>query len=120
MARILLADDDAATRDLVKRALESDGHAVSATGDGADALDTFKVSPAGYDIVVTDIEMPGLDGVNLAKAVLAASPAIKVVLMSGFGESLERGRWIEPARLGVIAKPFTLEQIRAAVRTVLG
>jgi CheY-like chemotaxis protein len=120
MARILLADDDSASRDLVRRALEGEGHTVTVTGDGAEALEAFNAARTGFDLIVTDVQMPALDGVSFAKAALAASSTVKVLLMSGFSESLEKGRWIEPARLGVLAKPFTLEQIRATVRTILG
>lgn len=120
MARILLADDDAAARDLVKRALEAEGHSVVVKGDGSEALDAFNAAGGKFDLIVTDVEMPGLDGVSFAKAALAASAAVKVLLVSGFSESLDKGRWIEPARLGVLPKPFTLDQIRSSVRTILG
>jgi CheY-like chemotaxis protein len=120
MAHILLADDDAATRDLVKRALEMDGHSVVLAADGSEAESAFNARGDGFDLVITDVEMPGLDGVALAKLALAASGRVKVLLMSGYTESLERGRWLAPARLGVIAKPFTLDQIRRSIATVLG
>lgn len=119
MAQILLADDDAASVDLVRRALESDGHCVHVTQDGSDALEIFKAGAGSFDLIVTDVEMPGLDGVSFAKEALALSPRIKVLMMSGFAEQLERGRWLEPARLGILPKPFTLEQFRAAIRTAL-
>lgn len=119
MARILLADDDKATRDLVRRALELDGHEVIAVEDGSEAWTAFEAAPATFHLIITDVEMPGTDGVTLAKNALAASPTIKVLMMSGFTEALERGRWLGPARFGVLAKPFTLEQIRRSIKTVL-
>ena len=119
MARILLADDDSATRELVRRALEHDGHTLSVAEDGSEALAAFNAAPTAFDLIITDVEMPGTDGVTLAKTALAASSTVRVLMMSGFNEALERGRWLGPARFGVIAKPFTLEQIRRAVTTVL-
>jgi CheY-like chemotaxis protein len=125
MARILLADDDEATRDLVKRALESDGHSVSITQDGNEALDTLTSAGtgtsagAGFDVLVSDVHMPGLDGVALAQRAIAAAPQLKLLLMSGFAEELERAQALKSANLGVIIKPFTLDQIRAAVRKLL-
>ena len=68
MARILLADDDATTRDMVKRALESDGHTVHATQDGSEALEWVKADGASLDLLVSDVEMPLLDGVALAES----------------------------------------------------
>jgi two-component system, cell cycle response regulator CpdR len=62
MAHILLADDDAAARDLVKRALELDGHSVQMAGDGAEAIAAFDASVARpFDLIITDVEMPGTD-----------------------------------------------------------
>ena len=119
MASILLADDDVATRDLVRRALQMDGHQVRVAEDGAEAWTAFEAAPAAFDLVITDVEMPAMDGVTLAKNVLGASPTVKVLMMSGFTDALERGRWLGPARFGVLAKPFTLDQIRRSIKAVL-
>ena len=119
MARILLADDDNATRELVRRALELDGHQIVLAEDGSEAWSAFEAAPSTFDLIITDVEMPGTDGVTLAKNALAKSPTVKVLMMSGFTDALERGRWLGPARLGVLAKPFTLEQIRRAIAAVL-
>jgi DNA-binding response OmpR family regulator len=119
MAKILLADDDSAARDLVRRALEAEGHRVHVTEDGNEARDAFDAAPASFDLLVTDIEMPGSDGVALARHAIGASGSIKVLLMSGFTDALERGRSLAPGRIAVLTKPFTLEQIRARVRAVL-
>lgn len=120
MARILLADDDQATRDLVKRALEADGHVVDLTQDGVEALETLTSGTTAFDVLVSDVHMPGLDGIALARRAIEADPGLKLLLMSGFAEELERAQALKAAGLGVIMKPFTLEQIRAAVRKLLG
>jgi CheY-like chemotaxis protein len=119
MARILLSDDDAAARDLVRRALLADGHVVTVTEDGSDALEKLRADPT-FEIVCTDIEMPGVDGVELAAQALAANPTIRVLLMSGFANALERAQKLDQRRVAVLAKPFSLEQVRAAVRQVGG
>ena len=119
MARILLADDDGATRDLVKRALEADGHHVSATQDGAEALDRL-AGGERFDVLVSDVNMPGLDGISLAERAAAAFPQIAILLMSGFPEELDKARRINAVRLGTLSKPFTLEQVKAAVKRVAG
>lgn len=120
MARILLADDDKATRDLVKRALEADGHHVELTQDGSEALERLTTAPDTLDLLVSDVHMPGIDGIDLASRAITTAPGIRLLLMSGFAEELERARALPSDRLAVIIKPFTLEQIRQAVRTLLG
>jgi CheY-like chemotaxis protein len=119
MARILLADDDQATRDLVRRALEADGHRVELTHDGTEALDKLGVAPEAIDVLVSDVHMPGIDGVELARRATKCAPKVRLLLMSGFAEELERAKMIEAPHLAVIMKPFTLEQMRAAVRNLL-
>ena len=119
MARILLADDDQATRDLVKRALEMDGHAVTVAADGTEAKAAFDAAQSTLDLIVTDVEMPGIDGITLAQHALAASPSARVLLMSGYAEQLERGRALGSPRLSVISKPFTLDQIRKTLAGIL-
>lgn len=119
MARILLADDDAATRDLVKRALEADGHSVLTTQDGSEALDSLNAGKA-FDVLVTDVHMPGMDGLALAERAAALVPGIAVVLMSGFAEQLDKAKSLKTARVATLSKPFSLEQAKAAVRGVVG
>ncbi|MGZ5918884.1 MAG: response regulator [Hyphomicrobium sp.] len=119
MARILLADDDAATRDLVKRALEGDGHTVQVTQDGSEALDRVKAAQP-FDLLVSDVEMPLLDGVKLAERASTLQPGLRILLMSGFAEQLERAKTLKGPQVAVISKPFTLDQVRATVRKLLG
>lgn len=118
MAHILLADDDKATRDLVKRALEAEGHTVEVTQDGSEALDRLK-SATSIDVLVSDIHMPGIDGIDVASRAIEVTPGLRILLMSGFPEELERAKALKAARLGVLTKPFTLDQVRSAVRSLL-
>ncbi|HUJ36140.1 MAG TPA: response regulator [Hyphomicrobium sp.] len=121
MARILLADDDAATRDLVKRALEGDGHTVEVTQDGGEALERVKDAGAkGFELLVSDVDMPLLDGIKLAERASSLQPGIRVLLMSGFADQLERAKTLKGPNVAVISKPFTLDQVRATVRKLLG
>lgn len=119
MARIILADDDKGTRDLVRRALEMDGHSVVMAEDGNEALGLL--SPGGFELLVADVQMPGLDGIELARQAVARFPAMRLVLMSGYPDVLEKARSLESnhgARL--VTKPFAIERIRAEVRAALG
>src|SRR5262245_379007 len=119
MARILLADDDAATRDLVERALAADGHTVTSTQDGAEALDKLQQAPAGFELLITDVQMPEVDGIGLAEKGLAGHPKLRVILMSGFADELGRAQHLRSQISCVLTKPFTLEQIKAAARAAL-
>jgi DNA-binding NtrC family response regulator len=119
MVRILLADDDAATRDLVRRALEGDGHAVEITEDGAEALDRIRANATGFEVLVTDVQMPAVNGIVLAEEALKLAPGLRVVLMSGYADALAGAARFKPARVGTLSKPFTLEQVRGAVRAIL-
>lgn len=119
MATILLADDDAAVRDLVRRALSADGHTVHVTQDGLEALDFINANGSSVDLLVTDVDMPQLDGISLAEKALTTKSNLAVVLMSGFSDQLERAAGLRAGRLLSIVKPFTLEQIKQVVRAVL-
>ncbi len=119
MARILLADDDAAARNLVQRALAVDGHIVTCTQDGAEALEQLQASGAGFDLLIADLQMPGVDGIALAERSLKLSPKLRVILMSGSADEHDRAEHLKSKVARVVAKPITLEGIRAAVRAAL-
>jgi two-component system, cell cycle response regulator CpdR len=119
MARILLAEDDAATRDLIQRALAMDGHEIIVTQDGAEALEKLETSQ-NFDLLISDVQMPGIDGIELVEKGLAARLKLRVVLMSGFSDELGRAGHLKGRIARVVTKPFTLEQIRSTVKSVLG
>jgi len=119
MARILLVDDDAASLDLMRRALEADGHQITVADSGTEARDLIQKAPASFDALVTDVNMPGLDGVDLLRGALEMNPHLKCVVISGFLDQLERVKAPVAARLTTLAKPFTLDQIRGSVRQAL-
>ncbi len=119
MARILVAEDTPATCEMVRRALAGDGHDVVATHDGVEALEHIESSEP-IDLLISDVDMPGLDGVGLVEKAIVLRPALKVILMSGFAGGLERAEHLKARTGGILPKPFTLDQIRAAVRKALG
>ena len=120
MARILLADDDAATRDLVQRALAMDGHEVIPTQDGAEALEKLQGRGGRIDLLISDVQMPGVDGIELVEKGLEASPRLRIILMSGFVGEFDRADHLKGKVARVIAKPFTLDEMRSTVKGVLG
>ncbi len=118
MARILLADDDQGSRDLVRRALEMDGHTVVVAEDGSEADARLK-SDGPFQLLVTDVQMPGIDGIELGRRALAAVPGLRIVMMSGYADVLESAKQLGAPSLRLLTKPFTIEKIRAEVRAAL-
>ena len=119
MARILIAEDEEPLRALVTRALAEDGHAVAATADGAEALETLQSENGGFDLLLADIKMPVMDGIALALAAARDFPALPILLMTGYADQRERVSGLEALILDVIAKPFTVAEIKSAVASAV-
>jgi len=119
MAKILIAEDDEALRGLVVRALGEDGHDLTATADGAEALDTLDRRHGDFDLLLTDVKMPVMDGIALALAAGRDHPEVKIMLMTGYADQRERTHGLDALVHDVIAKPFSVEQIKGAVREAL-
>ena len=120
MATILLVDDDDGVRSVVRRALEIDGHAVYEATDGADAIDRLRGSALRADLLLSDIVMPVMDGIALAMNVARERPELPIILKTGYADQRERAKELEAIVRDVVLKPFTLAEIRARVRTVVG
>jgi CheY-like chemotaxis protein len=106
-------------RALVARALAQDGYEVVATADGAEALDVLQREAGRFDLVLTDIRMPVMDGIALALATARDFPALPILLMTGYADQRERASGLEALIRDVVAKPFTLAEIKAAVAAAL-
>jgi two-component system cell cycle response regulator CpdR len=119
MARILVAEDDDTIRDLVVRALTEDGHELTAVANGAAALDALNQQNGGFDLLLTDVKMPIMDGIALALAAGRDHPDVAIMLMTGFADQRERAHGLDALVHDVIAKPFSVEQIKGAVREAL-
>jgi two-component system cell cycle response regulator CpdR len=119
MARILLAEDDDAVRDLVARALGEDGHELTAAADGAAALAALDRRDRDFDLLLTDVKMPVMDGIALALAAGRDHPELRIMLMTGYADQRERAHGLDALVHDVISKPFSVEQIKGAVREAL-
>jgi len=119
MARILLVDDEPSVRAPLARALQIDGHAVQEAIDGADALEKLTGDETGFDLMISDIRMPVMDGIALTLSVAAEKPGFPIVLMTGYAEQRERARELDGLVDDVLTKPFPLAEFRAAIRNVL-
>lgn len=117
MAKILIAEDEDSLRRFVARALEMDGHEIAHAGDGADALE--QLQSKRYDLLLSDIRMPVMDGIELATQSAKLAPDMPILLMTGYAEQRERAEPLMRIVIDVVAKPFSLPQIRQAVAEAL-
>lgn len=119
MAHILIAEDEEAVRILAARALADDGHEVMETADGAAALDALNSTSKPFDLLLTDMKMPIMDGIALTLAAARDFPELPILLMTGYADQRERAASLEAIVRDVIAKPFTLAEIRFAVAAAI-
>lgn len=119
MARILIAEDEEPLRSLIVRALAQEGHEVVEAGDGAEALDVLTREDGRFDLLLTDIRMPLMDGIALALSAARDYPGLVILLMTAYADQRERASGLEALIHDVIAKPFTLAEIKIAVAEAL-
>jgi two-component system cell cycle response regulator CpdR len=119
MSRVLIADDEEAMRVLVARAIAMDGHETVTAEDGAEALDVLTRENGAFDLLLTDIKMPVMDGVALALAAARDYPRLTILLMTGFADQRERASGLDAIVHDVITKPFAVADIRTAVADAL-
>lgn len=119
MAKILLTEDDDAVRAFVKRALELDGHDVQLAEDGGEGLDILKQEDGRFDLLLSDIKMPVMDGIALALNSARDWPNLPILLMTGFADQRERAHGLDELVHDVLVKPFSLADIRRAVREAI-
>ena len=119
MARILIAEDEEALCAMCARALTMDGHEVKTAGDGSEALDVLTREEGRFDLLLTDVRMPIMDGIALALAAARDFPDLTILLMTGYADQRERAQGLDALIHDVIAKPFTLAALRAAVNEAL-
>ncbi len=115
MPRVLIADDEESMRMLVARALAMDGHETVTAADGAESLEILTDEDGRFDLLLTDIQMPVMDGIALALAAARDFPDLTVLLMTGFAAQRERASGLNAIVHDVVTKPFSVADIRAAV-----
>ena len=119
MARVLIADDEESMRVLVARAVAMDGHDTVTAQDGAEALDILTRQDGAFDLLLTDIQMPVMDGIALALSAARDFPDLVILLMTGYAAQRERASNLSAIAHDVISKPFSVADIRTAVADAL-
>ncbi len=117
MTKILLAEDDHSLRTFLAAALKRAGHEVHDHEDGRGALEALEREV--FDLLLTDIVMPGLDGIELARKGAELDPAMKIVFITGFAAVALSSGTPTPAGSKVLSKPFHLREIVEEVERVL-
>ena len=106
-------------RSLVARAIAMDGHDIVTAQDGAEALDILTREQGAFDLLLTDIQMPIMDGIALALSAARDFPSLTILLMTGFADQRERASNLNAIAHDVITKPFSVADIRTAVADAL-
>jgi len=119
MPRVLIVDDEESMRALVARAIAIDGHDVVTAEDGAEALEILNSQHGAFDLLLTDIQMPVMDGIALALAAARDFPHVTILLMTGFADQRERASGLNAIVHDVVTKPFSVADIRTAVADAL-
>jgi CheY-like chemotaxis protein len=119
MARILIAEDEEALCAMCARALGTDGHDVKTACDGSEALDVLTREEGRFDLLLTDVRMPIMDGIALSLAAARDFPDLTIMLMTGYADQRERAHGLDALIHDVITKPFTLATLRGAVNEAL-
>ena len=113
--RVLVADDEAALRQVIRRMLEQSGHSVIDAASGKEALALLPVEAQGPDLLVADVMMPDMTGIELAERLVATHPAVRVLYISGYADAMSLVRRSATKKAAFLAKPFTRAQLVGAI-----
>ncbi len=120
MANILLAEDDSAMANFITLALERAGHSVTHFDNGIDALEKASNSGDDFDLLLTDIVMPGIDGIELAKKITEKLPEIKIMFITGFAAmAVKHDNDADISKEKLLPKPFHLNDLVKQVEEIL-
>jgi two-component system OmpR family response regulator len=116
-AHLLIVEDDAEMRDLLRKVLEKEGYRVSVAADGHEAL-ALPLQTA-FDLVVTDLLMPDDDGLELLQAIRKSRPTLPVIIITAFGDWGSYSRALELGAAAFISKPLKMAELVGAIHTAL-
>ena len=116
-ARCLVVDDDAQVRDMIRDILSNAGHKVVVAHDGADGVERFKAD-SSFDVIITDLAMPKLNGLQLARVCKTLRPNVPVVMLTGWGVLLTEEELSEHGVDEVLSKPVRMDQVINTISAV--
>ncbi|HOO81803.1 MAG TPA: response regulator [Alphaproteobacteria bacterium] len=119
MAHILIAEDDQSMCSFLQLALEKAGHNVQIAYNGIDALKIIEESNPPIDLLLSDIVMPGMDGVELSNKATKTHPSIKIMFITGFAAVAMEREDLDREKTKVLSKPFHLNDLVEQVETLL-
>lgn len=119
MANILLAEDDPTMRGFLAKALERAGHTVTSCPDGEAGLEALEDADLEYDLLLTDIVMPGVDGIELARRAAEFHPELRIMFITGFAAVALNAANSAPQDSKVLSKPFHLRELVDEVNRVM-
>jgi two-component system cell cycle response regulator CpdR len=117
MAKILLAEDDDDMRNFLVKALQKAGHDVTSFGEGLSAFEEIKQT--SFDLLLTDIVMPEMDGIELARRATELDPSLKIMFITGFAAVALHPDSKAPKDAKVLSKPFHLRDLVAEVERMM-
>ncbi len=118
-ARCLVVDDDPQVREMIRDILSNVGHKVVVAVDGSDGVEKFKADPS-FDVVITDLAMPKLNGLQLARVCKTLRPSVPVVMLTGWGVLLTEDELAEHGVDEVLSKPVRMDQVLGTIAAVRG
>jgi PAS domain S-box-containing protein len=118
--RILLVDDEPALADIEKQMLTWLGYAVEVRTSAIEALEAFRANPGKFDLVLTDLSMPQMTGMKLAKEMIRVRSDIPIILCTGFSDQIEEKQAVSIGIKSFLFKPLVAKELAEAVRKVLG
>ena len=117
--RVLFVDDEELLAEMGKEILEELGYKVTVTTSSSDALAQFKSDPGRFDLVITDVTMPGITGVELAREMLGLRADIPIIMCTGFSHLVDADAAKAAGVKAFVMKPLTKREIAKAIRMVL-
>jgi len=116
---VLVAEDEEGARNVIRAVLEKEGYGMVGVEDGREALELINDDARHFDLLLTDIVMPGLSGLELAERVRVVRPRLPILFMSGYVDTHLQGPQGTPGSLNLLAKPFRPAELRKRVKEML-
>jgi len=118
--RILLVDDEYPIVQMESQMLERLGYQVAARLSSIDALEAFRASPDKFDLVITDMTMPNMNGIQLSQKLLEIRPDIPIIICTGFSTKIDNEKATAAGIRGYVMKPVVMNELAKKIREVLG